>query len=319
LGNETKKHDLRGDTMQNTQVEIPSIFDDVLKSAAERISSAVTGNAMIFYLFSDVHYLWNKDEVWPLTAALMKELDKYVSADGIIGLGDYICGNAEHEKTKEQFFEFRSYLKGIGLPYFLVLGNHETNAYLTRDGKNCFSEIEKYAIYSRDIRDVVRDGCSLNYYKDFHELKMRFIFLKSDITYHSDGYLPGTLSWLEFDALKVPYGYSVLLFSHVPSRSDFDTSPRKLTGSKEYEHILRNSDVVAHIHGHTHIDVISCARDLPFKNISIPCAMCRGYGGMLRSPDQTSAVCFDAMVVLPEERKLKLIRVGAGRDREISF
>lgn len=305
--------------MQRSQINIPKIFDTTIKNAARRVSDAITGKAKIFYLFSDVHYLWQKNEVWPLTSAIMKKLDTSVSADAVIGLGDYVCGNTDKEKTKEQFYEFRSYLKDIGLPYYLLIGNHETNAYFSRNGKNCFSETEKYAIYLRNIPDVIRDGCSVNYYKDFHDIKMRFIFLKSDITYHCDGYLPSTLSWLEFDALKVPYGYSVLLFSHIPSRSDFDTSPRSISGSKEYEHILRNSDVVAHIHGHTHVDTVSSAQELQFKNISVPCAMCKGYGGMIRNPNQITAICFDVMVVLPEERKLKFIRVGAGHDREISY
>ncbi len=305
--------------MERLNIDIPAIYNEALTSAAQRVSNAVTGRAMIFYLFSDPHYLWQKNEVWPLTSALMKKLDEYVSADGIIGLGDFVCGSSPQEQTKEQFYEFRAYLKNIGLPYYLVLGNHEGNAYYTRDNNNCFSETEKYAIYMRDIKDVVRDGCSLNYYKDFDELKMRFIFVKSDIAYKQTGYLPSTLSWLEFEALKVPHGYSVVMFSHLPSRQDFDTSPHPLSGGEEYEHILRNSDVAAHIHGHTHIDTVSCAKDLPFKNISIPCAMCRSYGGLSRNVEQTSAVCFDVMVVLPDERKLKFIRVGAGKDREIAY
>lgn len=295
------------------------LFSSELTAVSERVLHAITGRALLFYLFADSHCGWQAEDVWPLTAALMRELNAFVQADGVIGLGDYIQGNKPQRETREQFVEFRRHLTDIGIPYYLVIGNHEGNGYYTRDEKNVFSEVEKYALYARNIQGVKRDGWSLNCYKDFPDCHVRFIFLKSDIGFRRNGYLPSTLTWLEYDALRTPPDTAIFLFSHMPSRPEFDTGPNTMQGWEDYERVLRNSDIAAHIHGHTHIDAICRTREIPFVNVSVACSLCRSYGGLTRRADQISAVCFDTMVLLPEERKIKLIRFGAGHDREISY
>ena len=160
------------------------------------------------------------------------------------------------------------------------------------------------------------------------------------------GYSEEQIDWLGNVALKVDDTWSALVFSHTPTRAEHSLTGRLIPHrSEDVEGLLtafKNGttyltydftgqgakDLMGYIFGHTHMDLVDTPVDLGYPCISIcnntpskidTTVVPNGGVAYDRTVDTLSQDLWETLIVRQDERKLYLIRFGAGDDREINY
>jgi hypothetical protein len=305
-------------------------FEQEIVDTADAILQKTTGKALVFALLADSHTVING--TWKDTLDNIREVHRKVGFDGIIHLGDLQDGMLDKRSCRRIASECINDMRAICEPLYLVIGNHDTNYF--KGNPQYLTEEEQYAVYGRfNDRYVRREGTRGWYYADYDHVKLRMIFLSSfnHLEAVRYGFPTEEVEWLSQSLDATPDNYQVLVFSHdAPlARLDYWASDIRngeaLTQVLEAYNARTGGNVLGFIHGHTHADYIYTERNFPI--ISVGCSKCEyfpdkkpeGSTRQMRRLNDVTQDLWDALIVLPEQKRLEFVRFGAGEDRTVPF
>ena len=299
----------------------------------------------LFALAADSHL----DNSLPDTLCNIKTIDDKVNFKCLVHLGDFLNGNIPRNYTKEilnsQMQDFKNSLNGC---FFPVQGNHDgfidQEKHMTTDmaiNEDWF-EATKFVC---EYKNVSRPDNKPYFYIDYPEEKIRMIILCS---FYYNGFENGEIfkkeygidlaqaRWLKDEALNISGEWSVMLFSHDTPFSEFSEEllfkkNDKINGNLVLETLLERKkqhgfNVPAWFIGHFHGDFIKNLYGINFVLIGsqtayVPQLWDMPENGMYfkRILNTETEDLWDCAMLDKKHRKLKLIRFGAGCDREISY
>ena len=235
-------------------------------------------------------------------------------------------------------------LKSVPADLIYVLGNHDDNRYINRDNLHesvsayDYTKGEMYSYYiakGKHNRVGNNDNNGLDYYIDYPEHKVRLIAINSNVYDDTTkawwyGYDDSTVTWLTNALSGMPTGYGALLLTHLsPVRShNEDTSAyknRDNIANVIQTFVSGGGNYIATLYGHSHVDWASTS---PWLEICFAAAKCQnltppsnmsGAVAPTRTAGTYTEDCWSVVVVQPISRKIKIIRFGAGDDREYTY
>ncbi|MCI8672188.1 MAG: hypothetical protein HFI89_01650 [Lachnospiraceae bacterium] len=179
------------------------------------------------------------------------------------------------------------------------------------------------------------DTCdhSPDYYIDIPQYAVRMIFLSSfeDTAAIRYGYRDEQLDWLKETLQTAAAGTRFLVFSHDAPLAKLDYWSFHIRNGEQLLDVLEEYNrkeqyqVAGFFYGHTHADYVF--EECSFPVISVGCAKLEYFQekkpqGAVTWPRQADTVTqelWDSLIIDFEKQKLKLVRFGAGEDREVSF
>jgi hypothetical protein len=285
------------------------------KRVAQKVNSIRETGTLVFALLTDTHYVVNG--TWEDTLSAVRETHNTVKFDGAIHLGDFTDGMVTGEVTRSYVNRVIDDLKSLRVPFFGVLGNHDSNYF--KNNPERFSLKEQCNLYLG--RDEPR------YYADFHNEKLRFIFLESfdpdeKIRY---GYSSECINWLDRTLEEMSGDWAAIIFSHLPPMTKLQYWAKEIRGEEQLLNVLNKNKkkILAWINGHNHADKIDYD---PFPVVSLVNAKCEAFtehktDGFItpsRKLDEISQEAWDVMVINSAKKSIQFIRYGAGEDRVVN-
>ena len=308
----------------------PYFIDEVdatIKSAIIKMDEKCLVFAVLTDSHADTYYRALKMKE---TANNIRAVADKVSFDGIIHMGDVITGTTSgllKSYELEYMMLTTKALKDIGLPLYMIGGNHDDNSEgNVSNPENLIGDADRYAVYGHICdKDIIRNGVIGNYYKDYPHIKIRVVWLSgiyNDYTW--TGYTQEQVDWMTETLENAPNDYKFVVFSHFPTRAENNNNSGAVVRGEKIENALNTvSDrVIAFIHGHTHADKISDA--LAYPSISICCNLAEKAVSTIpegavtydRANGTVTQDCWE-VVIIKESGSISLVRFGAGSDREI--
>lgn len=303
--------------------EIKSCFQEEIVETVEaiRVYAESVSDVLKLCLLADTHYTVNG--TWADTAANIQEVAKEAKYDAIIHLGDFTDGMVTKEITKEYVNRIITDLERCGVPLYITLGNHDSNYFQNR--QNTFTE--------QEIKELYRlPGESLDYYVDIQN-SVRMIFLSSfeDLLPIRYGYKKEQLTWLRNVLFSASTGTKFLIFSHDAPLAELDYWSYLIRNGEALLDVLEECNareeyqIVGFFYGHTHSDYIF--NDCSFPVISISCAKLEYFTDRKpkdvvvweRRAETVTQDLWDSLLIDLKGEWLKLVRFGAGVNRECSF
>lgn len=287
-------------------------------------------NTMKLCLLTDTHFTVNG--TWKDTAHNIQSVAHKVNYDAIVHLGDFTDGMLSKRLTARYVKRMMDDLKKCGVPLYIAPGNHDSNYF--RNKSNTFTVEEMRELYSLyGGAGCNGKGDNLDYYVDVPQYSVRMIFMSSfeDIAPIRYGYRDSQLEWLKSTLYDAEEGTRFIIFSHDAPLAKLDYWSYYIRNGEELLDILEECNaldayqVVGFFYGHTHADYIF--EECSFPVISIGCAKMEyftdkkpeGAVTWKREEGTVTQDLWDSLLVDFEKKKLKLIRFGAGVDREVSF
>lgn len=245
-------------------------------------------------------------------------------------------------------------LKSVHPNFYYVMGNHDDNRYINCDNIQAaesdydYTPAEVFGNYiSKGNHDVVYNDNNngLDYYVDFANFKIRSFFI--DANYYNEssqtstyqytkawwyGFSNATVSWMQQQLSSVPNGWSVIVFSHMsPIKEHNEQQAINYYNFDNMKNVIQEfisggGNYIATFYGHTHGD---WSTTTPWLDICLAAQKCQNYNDVLPNmpeiiwPLKTEGThtedCWNVVLILPKSRKIKIIRFGAGDDREFTY
>lgn len=315
----------------------PYYLDEIAKTRAS-VLSLINEPCLVFPMITDIHYMVGTSDSPKLiddSINNMLELSKNIRFDFLVCLGDIVQGDKTMEETEKEVEYVYDLFEKLGVPYYLSIGNHDTNRYYKVNGKYQTSHLynpgQMYGIYFRNISDVTFDMssmCGTNYYKDFSQFNIRCIFLNSNDNDKSNdnnyyGFTDETVEWFK---KAINTDLDVYVFSHRKPGNTYvnDTQMTAvMAGAENFKMLLS---------GHMHYDREYTAPfddNNPILAFSQYCNKCYKqfyddtWPASVVLPDRKVGTvtedCFDIVIIRPASNRLNLVRFGAGVDREFDL
>lgn len=290
----------------------------------KRLAEASQNDIMTLCLLADTHYTVNG--TWEDTACNISSVARKVDYDAIIHLGDLTDGMASKKITEKYVSRILADLESCRVPVYVTLGNHDSNYFRNRDNVYTLEEMRRiYRLGGEEER--------LDYFVDVPEYSVRMIFLSSfdDNACIRYGYTKEQTEWLEGVLSSAEAGTRFLIFSHDAPLAKLDywsfyvRNGEKILDILEKYNRLEQYQIVGFFYGHTHADYIF--GECSFPVVSVGCAKLeyytdkkpRGAKAWPRKADTASQDLWDSVLIDFERQRLRLVRFGAGKDREVSF
>ena len=327
--------DAVNDQLVYRNCQTPSYYNAEINSTIQSAKESQDEPSLSFVLVTDMHFPYSSDSPYIFDSFIenVKGVTNQVKCRAIINLGDNTDGKSDVTPDYNAYMLKR--FKEIGLPYYHCIGNHDDNRYYTGSATS-FTYAEQFKEYLSNTDDVVFDDTSngLNYYKDFEDFKIRFIWLDSNLLEDGVGhygYSNNTCTWFENIALNTPNNYDICVFSHTTpvgslnfEQLDIANNTRIVSAIQNYETSTKH--LIALFYGHVHADGVftspflsiatSCQK---FENYSLDSRWAEGYTKPTRTRFTASEDCWDVVVIKPISKTISITRFGAGNDREVSY
>lgn len=308
-------------------------FAQEIEETINSIQQEESSNTMKVCVLTDTHFTING--TWEDTAYHIQRVAERVNYDAIVHLGDLTDGMLSKRITAQYVGRMIDDLKKCEAPLYIVPGNHDWNYF--RNRPNIFTAEEMRRIYRlyEDHDDCVEEMSAegLDYYKDVPGYSVRMIFLSSyeDTDPIRYGYQDTQLTWLRKVINASPEGTGFLIFSHEAPLAKLDYWSSYVRNGEELLDILEECNaketyqIIGFFYGHTHADYVF--EECSFPVISIGCAKLEYFtdkkpeGATVypRKEGEVTQDLWDSVLVDLDHKRLKLIRFGAGDDREVSF
>lgn len=300
--------------------ELPCWIEEEAERVAKRVQQCRRADDLVFFLLSDIHYTTGCN--WPSTAVSLAEAKQRIKPDGIIQLGDITDGLLSTEWTQRYAGRVLSDIKALGLPVFGCLGNHDRNFFRGNTQGLSLKACSQLCL-GRDDPD---------YYTDYPDQRLRTIFLDSFDPERREryGFSIKTLHHLLEMLDETPYGWRVLVFSHVPPLAKLHVWSDTILGSEDAMGLLqkfrgKRNLSVAWVHGHNHADQIFNGSGFPI--VSIGCSKLEAFPEYkpkdsvtrMRRLGEPSQELWDVLVFHTNGSDFDLIRYGAGPDRYVQM
>ena len=279
-----------------------------IEEEAEAVLKRTRPGLKSYILLTDSHFAFNG--TWDDTVSSMKELCSGTDISGIIHLGDMTDGLLPLDRTLEIEGRVLSDMESLGVPLFLVPGNHDYN----------------YFKGNPELRYPER----LRFYSDLNDEKIRFIFIdsfdpKESVRYGFPGYC---IHWLDDTLKNMPEGFSAVIFSHLTPLVRLQAWTDNIRNRAGLIEVLdRHAEkIICYINGHNHCDqLFNDLKNGQFPLISINCAKCEyftehkpeGSEVPVRRLGDRTQESFDIMQVDGSRKEIYFTRFGAGRDRMV--
>ena len=330
------------------------------EATAETIKTLTGAPCLVFSILTDSHENLEDPESMALvdsTFTNISRVNNLVKSDGIVHLGDLLAAAdtinyADWAGVNRHLASSIDRLRKINPSCYVILGNH--------DGilGNYVDEMRVYdTVYAFNDADVVRDGRSPWYYKDYPDVKTRVAFLSVP---SRDGIMDGAplygfqmrqMQWIANSVLNVDSGWRVLFMGHISpcqpnggfvakSRDVFAPLTSAFVNHQKYENkewgisvdysVKDDVSILAYVCGHAHADAVisdnSVFTDYCFSFPVIVIGACNrivsgnpneGYYDPRREPGTVTDDLWDTMVYRPDLNKLFFVRFGAGLDRSV--
>lgn len=312
---------------------------------ADRVSEKVLEykNCFKFAAVADSHI----DNSISDTFSNIKAVDKKVDFKCLVHLGDFLNGNLPRHYTKAVLKDQMDGFQGSinGKDFYPVQGNHDGFKILTATGgassNIALDEDWHEATAFVDLyKNVSRPGNKPYFFVDYPEDMVRMIVL-CNFFYEGGSYKKKfgidteQLKWIKDVAVDIGEGWTVMIFSHdLPIKSlneDVCEENSKINGIIAMD-IIKEAcnknkfDFAGWFIGHTHGDYIGKAGGINFILVAsetayIPQLWDMPEGGYYpdRELNTVSEDLWDCVVLDKQNRKIKIFRFGAGKDREIDY
>lgn len=285
-----------------SDVKIRPWIDDEAESVCKRLKPGLKS----FILLADSHFVHNG--TWEDTVSSMKAVAARTEIVGIIHLGDLTDGLLPLDKTEGIERKVFDGLKSVGVPLYVVPGNHDYN-------------------YFRNNPEI-RYPENPRFYKDLDEIKLRLVFIDSfdplvEVRY---GFSEECISFLESALESLPSGYMSVVFSHLTPLVRLQAWTKDIRNREKLIAVLDShaDRILGLINGHNHCDhLFNDLKNGQFPIISINCAKCEYFtehkpsGAVVpyrRLGDRTQE-SFDILQIDAGKKELYFTRFGAGQDR----
>ena len=305
--------------VEDREYVMPDYFQDECKRVSDKVNSYSGNDNLKILLLSDSHYVVNG--TWEDTAHNIDRVMQNTNIDMLVHLGDLTDGMTPLSVTKEYSLKIMDCLGGFGKPFYVCLGNHDSNYF--KGNPELITEEECAEFYLKNNKAY--------YYVDNDEYKLRMYFLYSfdqtqEIRY---GFPKEEVDWLSDTLPGTPSGYKIIVFSHVPPLpqihfwSDAIRNGDELIAVLEDYHTSHNNCVMAYVHGHNHADQVYTGKMFPI--IGVGCNKLEDFkdkkpdGSFTpdRKRNTVSQDLWDVMIVSAKENKIDFIRFGAGENRYV--
>ena len=303
------------------------------------------GNCFRFAVVTDTHL----DNSLPQTLTNIREVDSRVGFDCLLHLGDFLNGSLSRSYTKQLLnVQMELFKDCIASNHFYpVEGNHDGfGDRVTLHAVDITPDEDWYEAtkFVDSYENVGRAPGKPYFYVDYPIRKIRLIVL---CTFFYTGYdgkeqfkkLDGTVSlqaeWLKNTALDVEKDWTVMIFSHDTPFVYFDErvceNNRQINGNLLMDIVKqakneKGFDFAAWFVGHYHGDYIGKVNGLNFIVIAsetayIPQLWDMPDGGCYpkRQLGTDTEDLWDGAVLDKDNRKVRLFRFGAGKNREIDY
>lgn len=293
-------------------------YDQEIKQTIACINDKRSDNSLVFAVIADSHYVINGG--WEDTISNLKAVHEQIQFDVVIHLGDLTDGMLPLSLTKEYVSLVMQDLKGLQVPVYLTLGNHDSNYF--KGNPEWMTQEEQSHYYLNREKPW--------YYVDFQGEKLRCLFLysfdhKEKVRY---GFPEEEIAWTKEVLTAIPADYRVLIFSHVPLLPEMHFWTKEIRNSSLMlgileDYVRNGGKILGYIHGHNHADQINKEKKFPI--ISIGCAKCEDFkdkkpeGAVTydRKMGTVTQELWDVLVVDPQNGKIDFVRFGAGENRSI--
>ena len=299
------------------EVRFDEVFGRELADTAEEVRRARRPGDAVVLLLADTHTVFGG--TWEDTARVISRLTAALSIGEIVHLGDLTDGLCPAAETEKLIRRIRADLEETGAGVHICPGNHDL---LRLPGQKAPWDARGFA--KRFLGQELPYG-----YEDLPGEGLRLVFLSS---YDPEeacpyGFPEEETEWLERTLEETPEDRAVLVFSHIrpgPERTRWNDLIRR---SRQVMEILTRFDqrrggaVLGVFCGHDHRDYIS--GEAAFPVIGIGCAKLEDKqnsplhkGRRTRMEGTASQELLDILVVHKNEKKMDLIRFGAGENRQ---
>ena len=324
--------------------DLPSYFIGEAETCASSLVDACNEKSLVIAFNTDNHYGASNGWNWGDTIGTIKKVNSLYPIDVIINGGDLINGDETKAKDIERLNEMISGMSKAKDCSYATIGNHDDGSFTVSETPllsqgELFSTIARHMGIKSDAIAEQKSYC----YKDFDGLGLRLIVLDSHISNGSGGATPSTwgydtdqINWLSNVALDT--NYQVVIFSHMGVTQEYSAANIQPVNGvavrTAIESFIANGGVVVgFFHGHTHWDFIGKHSNTNgFYEISTGCSRIQTgpitlYSGYypsgatmpVREAYTVTQELWDLIVVKPTSRKVKMIRFGAGDDREFTY
>lgn len=319
------------------------VFSGEVASCQTSLEEKCKGKALVFAVVTDSHVSDTTLDRWKMTASNIRRVYKAYPLDGVVHLGDMVNGNLPKAQSLALIREIRNDLYKTSPNVMMITGNHDTNTFYGENMDDPISEAEMYSIWGRLNETVVhRPSNKMYWYQDYDTVRVIYLLSSLGDGTHGGrgdnwGYPLEEIDWLRDVALDTDK--QVLFFSHMAMTSGWVGSkalslPQNGEALKAVisDFILAGGTVIGLVHGHTHYDFVG--DNGSFYEISVGCNTLTANtsdqaadeevapsGAIVpgRAINTVTQDLWELVVVLPEERKVELIRFGAGSDRTIDY
>ena len=298
------------------EYELPTKWKEAIPTIREK-----QGRQFCFVIQTDTHYYSGKGRDY---ANNLNHLTREIAFDFVANLGDVIQGYAgDYDRidlTRESMTEIMErYVDGIRCPFFVTIGNHETNQmnYAVHPEDGTIHPDELYARLIAPARNTMKspvfNGRSAYYYQDFPDAGIRVIMLNTtDGVQKEDGsgldsnfkISDTQYAWLTTKALNTDL--AVIVMGHCPlitGWSDGNNATQSMKNAMAAIAAYKDAGgVVAGCYfGHTHKQESQIYEDIPILTF--------------RNGDVAEAVFIDL-----EGRTIETFPIGfTGESRTVNF
>lgn len=316
-------------------VAVEDYFTDEVEDCVTKMESECTQKSLVFAVLTDSHYTGTNN--WKNTIENISVVNERYKLDGIYHLGDIVQGDKDKKTTATLIGEVRNDLCKANTEAYIITGNHDDNSF-TENHEYQYTKAEQYALMCRynDV-DVERPSNKLYWYKDYDSFGVRVVCLDSHLGEGTNGYGSSwgypieVVNWVRDVALDTEN--QVLFLTHIPLTADYNAYQSETVNAENLRTVIKDfitkgGTVIGLIHGHTHWDYIGMKEANTFHEISIGASNTTMSYGTYK-PDEavvqeraTGTVTedlWDIVVIQPEVKRIKIIRFGAGTDREIYY
>jgi len=332
----------------DNRFHIPEYYRDYMSQKEKEILENIDSfNSFAFAFITDIHIQRNTKH----SPALMRRIKTSCAIKTILGGGDWQTAWNSDEQGKNAIVDDMIEIRNLffDLPMIKTIGNHEW-AYGGNNQYNISTD-EAYNIYYRSDEEKAKseivypeNGNGTYFYSDDKTNKIRYISVNCmdyaddlDISkYNKEWYFSISeeqIAWLK-SSLNLPSNdWLCVVFSHVPlwtsSERPFGTSTlvvnaekigKVISGytSKTEEFSAHKGTLVCWLAGHTHRDALIEWHGTHMVVTNGDCFI-RGEGAQTRTLGTTSEQCFDVFCINKKERNVKIVRIGAGENREFAY
>lgn len=295
-----------------------SFFRKEIEETVRTIKEKQRSDTLSFALMADSHYVINGG--WEDSVSNLRAVQENVGFDAVIHLGDLTDGMVPLSITREYTRKVIGDLESLGVPFYLTLGNHDSNYF--RKNPEWMTQREQSEYYLQQKVPW--------YFVDFDKQRLRCLFLYSfdhqeTVRY---GFPMEEVEWVREILNDTPQDFSVIVFAHVPLLPEMHYWSREIRNSAELkqvldEHVEMGQRILAYVHGHNHADQIVYTDCFPI--VAVGCAKCEDFkdkkpeGSVTydRKMGTISQELWDVMIVDTMKSKIDFVRFGAGEDRSI--